>query len=133
MPLTNVWTQDRTREWVRTTASAMDRVYDYTVSVSSHTFRCYSCFQYVTFVKGNGDRISHFKHSPGEEDKNCEDRSFGTGGYTYGSGITDVPDPMRVRLDGNRVYLEIGFFPVPAAVMEKAIKQRMENYYYLGM
>ena len=125
MPLTNVWTQDQTGEWVRTTATAMDREYDYTVSVSSHTFRCYNCFQYVTFVKGNVDRISHFKHSRGEEDKNCEDRSIGTSGYTYGSGVTDVPDPMRIQLDGNRAYLEIGFFPVPAATIEKAIQEHM--------
>ena len=125
MPLTNVWTQDHTGEWVRTTATAMDREYDYTVSVSSHTFRCYNCFQYVTFVKGNEDRISHFKHSRGEEDKNCEDRSIGTGGYVYGSGVTDVPDPMRIQLDGNRAYLEIGFFPVPAATIEKAIQEHM--------
>ncbi len=125
MPLTNVWTQDRTGEWVRTTAAAMDREYDYTVSVSSRMFRCYNCFQYVTFVKGNEYRISHFKHSRGEENKDCEDRSFGTGGYMYGSGVTDVPDPMRIQFDGNRAYLEIGFFPVPAAVIEKAIQEHM--------
>lgn len=125
MPLTNVWTQDRTGEWVRTTATAMDREYDYTVSVSSRTFRCYNCFQYVTFVKGNEYRISHFKHSRGEEDKDCEDRSTGTGGYVYGTGITDVPDPMRIQLDGSRAYLEIGFFPVSAATIEKAIHEKM--------
>lgn len=81
MPLTNVWAQDQTGEWVRTTAAAMDREYDYSVSVSSRTFRCYNCFQYVTFVKGTEYRISHFKHSRGEEDKDCEDRSTGTGGF----------------------------------------------------
>ena len=124
MPLTNVWTQDQTGEWVRTTAAAMDREYDHTVPVYSHTFRCYNCFQYVTFVKGNEYRISHFKHSRGEEDKDCEDRSFGSGGYTYGSGVTDVPDPMRIQFDGNRAYLEIGFFPVSVATIEKAIAEK---------
>ena len=125
MPLTNEWTQDHTGEWVRTTAAAMDHAYNYSVPVSSHAFRCYSCFQYVTFVKGNGARISYFKHSRGEEDKDCEDRSFGTGSYTYGSGLTDVPDPMRIQLEGNRVFLEIGFFPVSVATIEKAIQKHM--------
>ena len=125
MPLTNVWTQDDTGEWIRTTAAAMDREYDYSVSVSSHAFRCYNCFQYVTFVKGNQNRVSHFKHSAGEEKKDCEDRSFGTGGYTYGNGITDVPDPMRIQFDGNRPYLEIGFFPVSTAAIENAIQRHM--------
>ncbi len=125
MPLTNVWTQDRTGEWVRTDAAKTDHEYNNTVSVSSRMFRCYNCFQYVTFVKGNEYRISHFKHSRGEEDKNCEDRSFGAGGYVYGSGVTDVPDPMRIQFDGNRAYLEIGFFPVSAATIEKAIQEHM--------
>ena len=125
MPLTNVWTQDHTGEWVRTTASAMDRVYENGVSASSHAFRCYNCFQYVTFVKGNEDRISHFKHSRGEEDKNCEDRSLGTGGYTYGNDVTDVPDPMRIQFDGNRASLEIGFFPVSADIINQAIQENV--------
>ena len=125
MPLTNVWTQDRKGEWVRTTATAMDHEYDYTVRVSSHTFRCYNCFQYVTFVKGTENRISHFKHSRGEESKDCEDRSIGTGGYTYGSEITDVPDPMRLRFDGNRAFLEIGFFPISDATIEKVMQDKM--------
>ena len=126
MPLTNVWTQDSSGEWVRTTAAEMDREYEYTVSVSSHTFRCYNCFQYVTFVKGTKYRISHFKHSRGEDDKACEDRSTGTGGYAYGKEITDVPDPMRIQFDGSRAYLEIGFFPVSALTIEKAIQERMK-------
>ena len=125
MPLTNVWTQDNKGEWVRTTASAMEKVYPYGASAASHIFRCYNCFQYVTYVKGNQNIIYHFRHSSGEENKDCEDRTFGTGGYVYGIGMTDVPDPMRIQLDGSRAYLEIGFFPVSAAAIEKAIQKRM--------
>ena len=124
MPLTNVWTQDRRGEWVRTTASAMEKVFPHGASATSHIFRCYNCFQYVTYIN-TGDRASHFKHNKWEENKDCEDRTFGTGGYAYGSGITDVPDPMRVQLDGSRAFLEIGFFPVSAEIIEKAAKERM--------
>lgn len=124
MPLTNVWTQDHNGEWVRTTASAMEKVFPYGAPASSHMFRCYNCFQYVTY-SNTGDRVSHFKHNKWEENKDCEDRTFGTSGYTYGHGINDVPDPMRIRFDGTRAYLEIGFFPVPAVTVEKAMKEHM--------
>lgn len=124
MPLTNVWTRNNRGIPVRTTAAAMDREYDHSVSALSHTFRCYNCFQYVTFVKGNGYRISHFKHSAGEENKDCEDRTFGTGGYAYGTGIDSVPDPMRLQFDGDRPYLEIGFFPVSASTLDRAIQNK---------
>lgn len=122
MPLTNVYTRDHKGEWVRTTAAAMDREYNYSVSVNSCTFRCYNCFQYVTFVKGNGNKISHFKHNGWEDNKDCEDRTIGLGGYAYGMGLTDVPDPMRLKFDGNRPYLEIGFFPISSDAIDKAIE-----------
>ena len=127
MPLTNVWTRDRSGEWVRTTAAAMEKSFPHGVSATSHFFRCYNCFQYVTYIN-TGDRVSHFKHNKWEESKDCEDRTFGAGGYMYGSGIADVPDPMHVQLDGNRVLLEIGFFPVSAETLNKAIQQRKKQY-----
>ena len=121
MPLTNVWCRDAHGEWVRTTASQTDLYHRYSVSADSHMFRCYSCFQYVTFVKGSQYRISHFRHSASETSKDCEDRSL-----IYSSGASSslqisVPDPLRLLLDGNRVVLEIGLLPATSAELKKAV------------
>ena len=121
MPLTNVWTRDAHGEWVRTDAEKTDRNHRYTVSADSHMFRCYSCFQYVTFVKGSEYRVSHFRHSASETSKDCEDRS-----QIYSSGYAsslqaNAPDPLRLLLDGNRVVLEIGFLPASTTELKKAV------------
>lgn len=73
VPLTNVWCRDGQGEWTRITAEEAEKDYRYTVSVHSRLFRCYHCFQYVTFVKGDG-KTSHFRHSSVEMDKSCADR-----------------------------------------------------------
>jgi len=109
MPLTNVWCRDAHGEWVRTTAFDTDRNHRYSVRADAHMFRCYSCFQYVAFVKGNVYR-PYFKHSASETSKDCEDRSLIYSSGTYSSqGQANAPDPLRLLLDGNRVVLEIGF------------------------
>lgn len=85
MPLTNVWTRDAHGEWVRTDAEKTDCNHRYTVSADSRMFRCYSCFQYVTFVKDSEYRISHFRHSSSETNKDCEDRNqiYSSGAYAF--------------------------------------------------
>lgn len=122
MPLTNVWCRDARGEWVRTDAQMTDRNHRYTVPADSHMFRCYNCFQYVTFVKGSEYRVSHFRHSASETSKDCEDRSLIYSSETYSpQGQTNAPDPLRLLLDGNRVVLEIGFFPASTAELKKAV------------
>lgn len=122
MPLTNVWTRDAHGEWVRTDAEKTDRNYLYTVSADSHMFRCYSCFQYVTFVKGSESRVSHFRHSSSEANKDCEDRSQIYRSGTYASLLqANAPDLLRLLLDGNRVVLEIGFLPASTIELKKAM------------
>lgn len=123
MPLTNVWCRDSHGEWIRTDAEKADRNHRYTVSADSHIFRCYSCFQYVTFVKGSEYRVSYFRHSASESSKDCEDRSLinNSSSYSYYQQA-DAPDPMRLVLDGTRVSLEIGFFPASSAELKKAIE-----------
>ena len=123
MPLTNVWCRDAHGEWVRTDAEKADRNHRYTVSADSHMFRCYSCFQYVTFVKGSEYRVSHFRHSSAETSKDCEDRSLIYSSGSYSSSLLDnAQDPLRLLLDGNRVILEIGFLPVSSVELKKAVE-----------
>ena len=123
MPLTNVWCRDDQGEWVRTDAERTDKNYRHTVSADSHMFRCYSCFQYVTFVKGSEHRVSHFRHSLSETSKDCEDRSQNDSSGTYASSqLGNAPDLLRLLLDGNRVRLELGFLPANSAELKKAIE-----------
>ncbi len=122
MPLTNVWTRNRNGKMERTIAEKIDHERKWSVPASSHEFVCYSCLQYVAFVKGTPKVSPYFKHSKSEIDKSCEDRSFGTGTYRYGQDLTDVPDPIRFIFVGNSPCFEIGFFPVKAAAIEKAMK-----------
>ena len=126
MPLTNVWTRDSNGEWVRTTATSTDKRYSYSVSADSRHFRCYSCFQYVTFVKGNNTRISHFKHSAGYSDKDCEDRSFNASTtYSYTS-VANMDMPMRLALDGARISVSIGLLPVSYDELKKCIANNLQ-------
>lgn len=121
MPLTNVWCRDAHGEWVRTDAEKTDRNHRISVPADSHMFRCYSCFQYVAFVKGNVYR-PYFKHSASETSKDCEDRSLIYSSGTYSpQGQIDAPDPLRLILDRNRVVLEIGFLPASVVKLKKAI------------
>lgn len=126
MPLTNVWTRDSNGEWVRTNATSTDRRYSYSVSADSRHFRCYSCFQYVTFVKGNSSRISHFKHSAGYSDKDCEDRSFNAAAtYSYAS-VVNMDMPMRLVLDGARISVSVGLLPVNYDELKKCIANSLQ-------
>ena len=95
MALTNVWRRGSDGEWERTTAAQEDAERDYSVSVKAASYRCYSCFQYVTFVKGSVSRASHFKHSRGDVNKDCEDRSqYSSRSIDYIP--SDMPMPMRL-------------------------------------
>lgn len=126
MPLTNVWTRDSNGEWVRTNATSTDRRYSYSLSADSRHFRCYSCFQYVTFVKGNSSRISHFKHSAGYSDKDCEDRSFNAAAtYSYTS-VANMDMPMRLVLDGARISISVGLLPVNYDELKKCIANSLQ-------
>lgn len=126
MPLTNVWTRDSNGEWIRTTAVSTDKSYQYSVSADSRHFRCYSCFQYVSFVKGSKTRISHFKHSAGYSDKDCEDRTFNTNNaYTYTS-VASMNMPMRLALDGSRIMVSVGFLPVRCNELKKCVANNLQ-------
>lgn len=127
MPLTNVWTRDSNGEWVRTTATTTDKRYLYSVSADSHHFRCYSCFQYVTFVKGSSTRISHFKHSAVYYDKDCEDRSINAATtYSYISIDDNMDMPMRLVLEGARISVSVGLLPINYDELKNCIASNLQ-------
>lgn len=109
--LTEVWWHSKDGEWVRTNVDEADAQFSYSVSSNSQIFRCYKCFQYVTFVKGTDLVSSHFKHSRGDTDKNCEDRSINL--YATVSRQLPIAElPLRLVLDGGNATISVGFPPV---------------------
>lgn len=128
MSLTNVWCRDsQSGEWVRTDADETDKRYAYTVSAYLRLFRCYSCYQYVTFIKKPSNGCSHFKHSTAYKDKECEDRSTN---ITRSSNRTiyNITAPMKLYIDDKRISLSIGFLPVGEADLRKAINNNITVY-----
>ena len=72
--LTHVSIRNREYVWVHITPEEADKQCTaQTVSSNDRVFLCERCGQYVTFTK-RGVYTRYFKHSRGEEDKNCEDR-----------------------------------------------------------
>lgn len=125
MPLSNVWTRDASGEWVRTTAFEADRRYDHTVSVYGHQFRCYSCFQYVTFVKGDY-KVSHFRHGKEYQDKECEDRSANARARYLHLTMSDMAMPLRLRIEGRRLIFSIGLLPISEAELDRCMACGMQ-------
>ena len=126
MALTNVWTRSKTGEWTRTTAQESERLYGYSVSVHSHQFRCYSCFQYVSFVHGSIARDSHFRHSSSYSDKDCEDRSINTMTGSARAPLSNVSMPMRLILDRTRPLLFVGMQPIGMDELRRCISAHMQ-------
>ena len=125
MPLTNVWTRNSNGEWTRTTAMQTDKQYSYSVSAYSHHFRCYNCFQYVTFVKGSSNRISHFKHSAGYSDKDCEDRSFNDNAAYTNASVANMEMPMRLTVDNSQITVSIGLLPINYEELKKCVSSNL--------
>lgn len=113
MALTEVWWRGPNGEWTRTTASEADKEFKYSVSVNSNMFRCYKCFQYVTFVKSTEHVSSHFKHSRGDINKDCEDRIVSVSTPSLQQlPLSELP--LRLIMVGSRATLYLGFPPVNA-------------------
>ena len=63
-------------KWKRITEEEADKMFPYRISSDSGLFMCELCGQFVSFTKGD-TRKRYFKHSRGETNKECEDRSIG--------------------------------------------------------
>ena len=73
--LNHVSIRDKEYGWVHITPEDASRLFpNETVSSSDHVFICELCGQYVTFT-GNGFYARHFRHSRGEEIKDCDERA----------------------------------------------------------
>lgn len=72
--LNHVSIRDKEYGWVHITPEAASRLFpDTSVPANNRVFICELCGQYVTLT-GKGLKIRHFRHSHGEENKDCEER-----------------------------------------------------------
>lgn len=108
--------------WKRVTP---DTVMEYgngrTIHAASGLLKCELCGQDVTFVNGKKYR-PFFKHSRGEADKNCPERSAAATGTARMQMMRKIENlhSFRLVLDGgNSFHLEVGFSPMEHNLLNK--------------
>lgn len=109
MPLTQVsmWTE---HGWKRVFAEDIYKIYGGKISSKSCMFVCDICGQNVSLAKGD-IRKPYFKHSRGEHDKKCSER---TSNYTKNNSFQLNELPIRINIKSNSCFnLEIGFISLP--------------------
>lgn len=111
--------------WQRvTTEIAIERSKGRTIHAKSELLKCELCGQNVTFVCGKKYR-PYFKHSRGEDDKNCPERTLVSSEMERSKLLQTIQNIHPIRLvvqKMNAFQLEIGLFPIAAKTLNK-IKQ----------
>ncbi len=72
---------------------------------------CDLCYQLVSLT-GKNIRESYFKHSRGEEEKNCPERSFGNSQWNEKNMTLQLETrgmPIRISVSKSGYYFELGF------------------------
>lgn len=129
MALDHVSMWNESRGWTRISAEQADGLFAVTVSVNERVFLCDLCHQYVTFVKGIR-QSSHFKHSRGESEKECADRSQAIEQDGQELLLKSITNPIRIIEDAKSFQLEIGFLPMPESILLQAQEQNMQVRVY---
>lgn len=104
-------------KWKRITEEEADKMFPYRISSDSGLFMCELCGQFVSFTKGD-TRKRYFKHSRGETNKECEDRSIG---YYNPESIQkkDLELPIRIIQYQDDYSFQIGLPEIPENILEK--------------
>ncbi len=104
--------------WKRITAEEAARLHPGgTVSAHSEMFMCELCGQYVTLTDGEIN-VRYFKHSRGEKNKDCPERTFGPG-VTVNIDLSLHELPIRiVDLSRGAFAFEMGFHKIPSDMYE---------------
>jgi hypothetical protein len=104
--------------WKRITAEEAARLHPGgTVSAHSEMFMCELCGQYVTLTDGEIN-VRYFKHSRGEKNKDCPERTFGPG-VTVNIDLSHHELPIRiVNVSRGTFAFEMGFHKIPLDLYE---------------
>lgn len=105
--LTHVSIRDEEYGWRHITSQEAKQLFpDQPVSAGEKVFMCELCGQYVAFVNSHAC-TRYFKHSRGEEDKNCAERSNQYNIYpSVQPGRYQLP--LRLKIKGTSFSLSIG-------------------------
>lgn len=107
-------------QWRRITAEEAEEQYRFCgVSSNSGLFMCELCGQFVSFTNGLY-RKRYFRHSSGESNKDCEDRSINL----YSQPLNDAERHLPIRI----VETEKGFqFEVGIPILSEEVLQKIGN------
>lgn len=116
-------------KWEHISAEEAAALFPYTVPVGQKRFICELCGQYVSLT-GPGKVMRHFKHSRGDDDKNCEERSS----YYAITPFTDSEKdlPIRISVSDNSCYFSIGLPIVSEKVLDRFNSDTITVYYGRG-
>lgn len=107
--LTNVWMRDKGK-WKHVTPEE-ESLGEETIRVRSEILWCRYCNKPVTKTK-DGKKGAHFKHSRGDDDKECPDRSIPENQSGPEYSVKEKILPLRLQR-GNEIRLELGLLPIP--------------------
>ncbi len=111
--------------WKRTTAEEARHLFSCTVPANTKHFICDLCHNYVTFVN-QGQMRCHFKHSRGDLNKECDDRSQNFPRSEEERLRSTITYPLKICLNGTSFFLEIGFLPLPSRIMALCEKSNLQ-------
>lgn len=124
MKLTHVciWKEN---EWRPISAEKAAREYKRGVNAQSGIFHCSLCGKNVLLAYGSVN-IPHFRHSSGDDDKNCPERTLNLGaGQPTHTNPRTLPLPIRFIVDGSHVRFELGLIAPPEGILDANLDKRV--------
>ena len=121
------------REWEPITArKAAIKTNGHSVSVHSGLFKCELCNQYVTLV-ADGERAPFFRHSRGEDNKNCPERTImdnHSGDSIVIFNPENLPVPLRLKVNSDNHFerIELGLLAIPENVLQKCVNRQIRIF-----
>ncbi len=111
--------------WINITAEEAAQLHPGgTVHARSGLFMCALCGQYVTLTNGK-IKGRYFKHSAGESNKNCDDRTFAISNSIAYSGRHELP--LKIKIINQSCFLfEIGLIYIPDELLIKHNKEKIK-------